>query len=420
MAITVASYANPTTIAKLIGQGFYVQSPIMKTASKRYVGQFSSNSITTPGTTTYVALDNRYTLQRSNTVTLEAIVDRTVPLTVQNPYRTAMQVVTTQQKLMVRDMYEQTGLPMGRVIAAGVEMDLISQFELYCFNSFDMTKTYNSGASGALDSPAKILQVTTFFRQYSIARDQEWYGIMSPYQLSQYFVGIESQFLPVTNEKALSVDIKARAQLQSFTVFDSEVLYQHVGGTAGGDTNAAVNATVSSGSTVVLKNLSVGATLLPGDRLIFTSSYPVNPQTRMDITTKNFSAVVASAATADGFGIATVTIWCGPQGINSTSTDPYRNLNRPLTENDGVQIITNFGMQLFYHKDAPLYAPIPQIEFDLASNQIGRATEPHSGLEMRMTRLGIPGTNVNSVYFDSLIAMGLIPELCALVMTTTA
>jgi hypothetical protein len=418
MTITTASYATPSTIAKAIAQGFWVQSVLIKTASQRYRGQFSENAITTPGTTTYVPLDNRFTVQRSNTVTLEAIVDRVVPLTVQNPYRTAVQMVTTDQKLLIRNLKEQTAVPMGRVIAAAVEQDLISQFELYCFNSFDLTKTYNGSASGYLDTNAKMLQAATFFREYSVPEDGKWYAAMNPTNLAQLFNGYQSEFLPITNEKALAMDIRARGEIQSFKTFYSQVLYTHVGGTAGGDSNAAVNATVSSGSTVVLKNLSVGATLLPGDRLIFTSSYPVNPVTRNDITSKNFTAVVAAAATADGSGIATVQIYVGPQGINATTTDPYRNLNRPLTANDGVQIITNFAMQLFYHQDGVLYAPIPQIAFDLAASQVGTATDPNSGVQMRMTNMGIPGTNVNSFYLDALIAMGIVPELCILMMTT--
>lgn len=416
--ITMPSYASPTMVAKRIVQEFWTQSPVIKTANTDYAFLFESNKFTTPGTSFDVALDARFTLQRTDAVTLEGIVDRTVPVTVQNPYRMAAAYTTTAQKLLIRDLERQTIMPMASTIAAGIEQDLYAQFEMNVYNSFDCTTTYSNSASGLMDTQEKVLQVTTFFRNYSIPKKgNPWYMAARPNDLGALTTNFYSQFLVKTNESALKNDIDAVGTFQSFESYYSEILYTHDGGTAGGATGATVSATVGTGNTVTLTGLTAGLTFEVGDRITFVNSYKVNPVTRQDITSAPFQAVVGANATVAGGGTVTLTINVGPGGLNATTTDPNRNLNRPLTAGDSVKIFSQFAMNLFYTASAVLFAPITQEPFDVAPNQKGQYTDPHSKVSLRVTKYPSPGTNQNTVYVDALMAMGIAPEGSALVMT---
>lgn len=417
MTITVPSYATPTLVAKRIAQRFYTQSPLIKTAYRGYQFMFDSNKFTTPGSTFNVALDNRFSLQRTDAITLEGIVDRTVPVTVQNPYRMGAACTTTAQKLFIRDFDQQTIDPMGATISAGIEQDLIAQFELNCYNWFDYTTTYNSGASGLLDTPTKVGQIATFFRNYSIPSTMAWYGSILPNDYQAMVDAFPSSFYPKTNDSVLKDDIKAREvkRINSYDLFFSEVLYKHVGGTAGGATGVTVLTTVGSGNTVTLTGLTNGLTFAIGDRLTFNASYKVNPVNRMNIT-QNFQAVVAAAATVSG-GNVTLTINVGPGGLNSTTSDPNRNLNRALTAGDSVSIVSNFYMNLFYTETAVLFAPIEQEPFMVAANQRSAKNDPNSKMKFRVTMYPSPGTNQNTIYVDALMTMGLAPEMACMALT---
>lgn len=415
--ITIPAYANPTLVAKRVVQEFWTQSPVLKTANTDYAFMFDSNKFTTPGSTFQVPLDNRFSLQRTDAVTLEGIVDRTVPVTVQNPYRMGAAYTTTAQKLFIRDLERQTIMPMASTISAGVEQDLYYQFETNCYNFFDQTSVYNNAASGLMDTQQKVLDVTTFFRNYSIPKKgNPWYMAARPNDLGTLTTNFYSQFLVKTNESVLKNDIDAIGTFQSFESFYSEILYTHVGGTAGGSTGVTVLTTAGTGTTITLTGLTNGLTFQVGDRIEFESSYKVNPVTRQDITSMKFQAVVASAGTVTG-GNVTLTINVGPGGLNSTVTDPTRNLNRPITAGDSVKIWSRFAMNLFYTARAVLFAPIKQEPFDVAPNQRGMYTDPHSKISLRVTKYPSPGTNQNTMYIDALMAMGIAPEGTALVMT---
>jgi hypothetical protein len=418
MTITVSNYAAPTLIAKRIAQEFYTQSPLIKTANTEYKKMFNTNAITTVGSVVNVPIDNRFTLQRSNTVVSEAIVDRTVPLTVQQPYRTSVNYTTTDEKLFIRDLDDQTAKPCAAVIAAGMEQDLIQQAELYGYNFLDFTSTYDNAATGLLDNKSKILQAATFFREYSVPSNMPWYLNMTPGDYASLANGTaaSSQFFPKTNDAILRDDIKAIGHVSSFDCYWSEVIYSHVAGTAAGDTNVQVAATVSSGSSVQLKGLTPGATIVAGDRLTFTDSQKVNPVTRQDIS-QNFTATVVTGGTADGGGLLTVTIYVGSAGINANSSDPNRNLNRPLTLNDAVQIMGNHKLNIAYQKRGILFAPIDQIQFDVAPNMKGQYRDPHSGMGFRVTKFPSPSTNTNVLYLDALAATGIAPELVCVMCT---
>lgn len=419
MTITVPSYATPTLVAKRIAQRFYTMSPLIKTGYKGYEFMFDNNKFSTPGTTFNVALDNRFTLQRTDAITLEGIVDRTVPVTVQNPYRMGAAYTTTAQKLFIRNLDEQTINPMAATISAGIEQDLIAQFELYGYNFSDFTTTYNSSASGLLDTPSKVGVISTFFRNYSIPSEMPWYGAIRPDDYQAMIDGFPAAFFPKTNDSVLHDDIKSKdaKRINSYDLMWSEVLYKHVGGTAGGATGVTVSSTASTGTTVVLAGLTPGLTFIPGDRIVFLASYKVNPVTRDDISSANFQAVVAAAATVGGGGTVSLTVYVGPGGINSTVSDPNRNLNRALTAGDSVQIITSFCMNLFYTSNALLFAPIEQEPFDVAPNQRSAKNDAHSKLRFRVTKYPSPGTNQNTMYVDALMAMGIAPEGTSMALT---
>jgi hypothetical protein len=155
--------------------------------------------------------------------------------------------------------------------------------------------------------------------------------------------------------------------------------------TTGSRTNGTVSGAGQSGSTLVVTGLGAGATVAAGDTFTVAGVYAVNPQNRQTTgVLRQF--VVTAAATADGSGNATLSIF--PALNTAASNQQYQTVTASPANAAAVTwdvaASTQYVANVAYHKNAFTLATA-DLE-DVAQYGAWASRRNYKGISMRIAR----------------------------------
>lgn len=155
--------------------------------------------------------------------------------------------------------------------------------------------------------------------------------------------------------------------------------------TSGSRTNGTVSGANQTGSTLVVTGLGAGATVAAGDTFVLQAVYGVNPQNRQSIGVQR-QFVVTAAATADGSGNATLSIF--PPINTAASNQQYQTVTG--SPGNGATVIwdvaasTQYVANVAYHKDA--FTLVTADLEDVSQYGAWGGRRMHKGISMRIVR----------------------------------
>lgn len=176
-------------------------------------------------------------------------------------------------------------------------------------------------------------------------------------------------------------------------------------------TNGTVNGAAQTGSSLILAGLGAAGTVNKGDTFTIAGVFGVNPQNRQSTgVLRQFT--VAAAATADGAGNATVSIF--PPINTAASNQQYQTVSAGPANGAAVTwdiaASTSYVANLAYHKDAFTLATA-DLE-DVSQFGAWGARRNYKGISMRIARQYAIGTDTVPVRIDVLYGYAAIyPEL---------
>jgi hypothetical protein len=181
--------------------------------------------------------------------------------------------------------------------------------------------------------------------------------------------------------------------------------------TTGSRGNGTVSGAGQTGSTLTVTGLGAGATVAKGDVFTIAGVYGVNPQNRQTTgVLRQF--VVTAAATADGSGNATLSIF--PAINTAASNQQYQTVSagpaNAAAVTWDVAASTQYSANLGYHKDA--FTLVTADLEDVSQYGAWGARRMHKGISMRISRQYAIGTDTVPCRIDVLYGYAAIyPEL---------
>lgn len=308
--------------------------------NREYSDQFAKTGAKV-GATVSVRKPVRFIGRTGPNLSVENVVETTVPVTLDTQFGVDFQFSSTELTLNIDEFSARYLKPAMATIANKIDLDCTGLFKTVA-NSTGVAGTTPSAISTLLTA-GKMLDNEAAPRDgsRSIVWDpaanasmvQAASGLFNPTSKigEQYASGI---FVP-----ALGFDIGMDQNIQTVV--------------SGTRTNGTVSGAGQTGTTLTVTGLGAGATVAAGDTFTTAAVFSVNPQSRMSTRIlRQFT--VLNAATADGSGNATLTIF--PAINTAASNGQYQTVtNSPANAavvTWDVAPATQYTVNLAFHKNA--------------------------------------------------------------------
>lgn len=351
------------------------------------------------GATVNARKPNRFVGTTGPNLNIENVNETSVPITLTTQFHVDFTFSSQELTLTVDRFAERYLKPAMATIANKIDFDGLA-LAANVANNVGTVGTTPSDIKVLLDAGVKLdNEAAPRDRQRTVVWDPATNGSMvkaaaglfnAPQKISeQYESGI---FVP-----ALGFDIGMDQNINTLTT--------------GTRTNGTVNGASQTGSSLILAGLGAGGTVNKGDTFTIAGVFGVNPQNRQSTgVLRQFT--VTAAATADGSGNATVSIF--PPINTSASNQQYQTVSAGPANGAAVTwdiaASTAYSANLAYHKDAFTLATA-DLE-DVSQFGAWGARRNYKGISMRIARQYAIGTDTVPVRIDVLYGYSAIyPEL---------
>jgi hypothetical protein len=163
--------------------------------------------------------------------------------------------------------------------------------------------------------------------------------------------------------------------VMDFDLYKSNNVRKHTSGVLGA--GAQVNSTGTSGTTLVLKGLTSGDSLVVGDTVTLAGVYAVNPVNKRTVSSDRLMQFVVTTAGAEAGNAMTVTI--SPEPIASGA---YQNVSALPQDSAAVTVKASHVANLVITKDTLVMATMP---LKLPKSATIKEIVTYKGLSLMMT-----------------------------------
>jgi hypothetical protein len=351
--------------------------PFVMTGSRIYQDDFTSTGYKI-GDTLQVRRQNNFVVGDGSTAVPQGIIETVENITVAHQYHALISYTVQDLTLRIEDFSRQFIQPAIQNIISQMEHDIDAAAETQ-LNFFTGVAGTPINSFTAVDlAGAKLLE-----QGVNISSDA--YLAMTVRDGSSLKSALLNNFTPVFNEDI--VRQSAIGHLSYFDIFQSQNVFKHTAGAGptlhAGDT-LTMNATVTSGNTLVLTGATASVTnyFLPGDLITVVGAHSVNPLTRLS-TGQNMQFVVQQAANSTVGGLVTVIV--SPVIITDTSS-PLQNVDVPLTAGLAVTVVPSYNINIAYPSRALdiVCPPLYKLQVPYTSTSV----DPETGLSLTITQTG--------------------------------
>jgi hypothetical protein len=402
------SYLTSTLLAKEAAAQLAVASTFPMTGNKKYQSLWTQNYFT-KGNTINVPLDNRYVVQRGDTISASDIVDREIPMTVLPLFSQAINVKPTDYQRSIRDFGEMFLKPAATTIAATMNGTIAAGA---------LTTGYiTSGVVGTpINTFAALRNARADMLKFAMPKRQRWMSALTLDDSAALQNSLNNQFNLEINSPILNDAMLGR--LAAFDIFEDQGIQKHAGYTGAIGTPVLAADVVDGATTISLTGLTTGITdiIVAGAKIEFVDAYAVDGVYHKPIN-KKFQVVATANATSSGGGTATVSI---SPTVETTSTDALRNCSgitdtTKITSGTAVTISQNYNANICY-TDMGLYCAIPPLQpFGYAKSST--FTDPNSGISCRVSITSDILNNLDLVRMDCQLAFAWNPEQMLVLMS---
>lgn len=281
------------------------------------------------------------------------------------------------------DSLEQFVTPVMAQLAADIDKDGYALY--YKAENLVTPGSYTSGVPAAftgadiatlrpfLDAKARLVEK-------SAPNDGNFYAAVSPAASAGLVDGLKSLF-QAADEIADQYKRGLMGMAAGFQFVESQSLPTHVNGTRTNTTPLIDGA--QTGSSILLKGAGNAVTVKRGDQFTIGGVFAINPLTRTATNKLQVFAVQADAVASAG-GAVTVSV---VPAINVTA--PNQTVSAQAADNATVTWMgaanVSTDVNLAWHKDAMMVAFF-DLDSDLPGAEAGKATDPESGMTVRVAK----------------------------------
>jgi len=336
------AYNSTSFVAPDLLIDFQKKSPLAGTVYSNYTGAFDSGKNWDYGSTIKIPLPNKAIVNTGATISsFDDVKERFAETTVSYRYNTNMSFTSKDLTFNTKHIFAQRFIePHASALAAKYEYDLAQEI-------FKHTYLFTGTAGSAISSTKAIFLLDSTMNKMNIRMNDRWLAINeNSFADIASISGFQNSF-----DGQMTKQINRDAQLgrlATLQTFRSTRMVNHIAG-VGLDTATPANgfvaagtvkAEVSSGNTMTITGLTANSTGVfnPGDKLVFTGYYHVDPELRIN-TDLTFSVTVTNdtAVDADGSGDAVITF--DPYIISDTA-NPNRNISAAIAATTAVKLVT--------------------------------------------------------------------------------
>ena len=387
------SFVNSSLISKDAAIYFKNMDTFMATGNRAYQGMWS-NGMYDAGDTISIRLDNQFEVKQGDVVTVGDISESTLPLTLQPIYSVPVEYTTVD---LTTDLYQGWS---DRVLRPAIR-NLVSKIN-YDIAAAARTQVYHTAGNttSAINSFAAVEEPGTIMMELGCPLDDRWYMAMTPKDGSALKSALQNSF----NDR-LNRDISDRSALGYLSYFDmyfdQSINNQTVTATKGAGP-FTVNANVLDGATsITIAGLTpTTGTIAAGERFEVAGVQSVN-RINKTATGRTMSFVATAAATADGAGVATVSV---APTVYGPLVPTLQNVSALPVATDVVTFdsgVSQYKVNLAYTANALHVVMPPLAPLDTPESEV--FTDAESGISLRISKSGEILNNKNILRIDALV-----------------
>jgi hypothetical protein len=395
-------------LAKEAAAQLAAASTFTMTGNKKYQDLYTQRYFT-PGNTINIPLDNRYVVQRGDTVTASDIVDRQLSMTVLPLYSQAVNVKPTDYQRNIRDFGEMFLKPAAHTIAANMNSTIAAGA---------ITSGYiHDGVVGTpINTYATLRNARADMLKFDMPKRQRWMAALSLDDSAALQNSLNNQFNTDINSPILNDAMLGR--LAAFDIYEDQAIQKHAGYTGAIGTPVLAADVADGATTISLSGLTAGISdiIVAGAKIEFDDAYAVDGVHHLPVN-KKFQVVATANASSDGGGLATVSI---SPTVETTSTDALRNcqgITDPTKISSGtpITISQNYNANICY-TDMGLYCAIPPLQpFGWAKSST--FTDKNTGISTRISITSDVLNNLDVIRMDCQLAFAWNPEQMLVLMS---
>jgi len=360
--IAVTQYITNEILIRYLSQVKYV-----KTAYRGFDKQYKNLQYATGETLSY-RLEENYTAEAGWVATPQDIIQRVSTITVDQNFHVMIALDGTELTLKRQadaPFLNERLLAKARALAEKAESTIAEKLKYSGY--------YTAGSPASpLNSISAINIARARMVEIGIPDDGMRYMALTPMASATIANSAQNYFNKKINNAAIMEGYLGHAA--GFDFFETVFNTTQIAGSGDGTSAVAgvipcgqINATVSSGNTIVLKGLPANATgvVKKGDVIRVDGSHFVH-RTVKSKTTQLAQFVVQADAGANGSGIVTITV---EPAIEVSG--PYQIINTALQVNANVSLYATHDVSYAYHRNAIVFAapPIKALEGGVISSR---------------------------------------------------
>lgn len=358
--------------------------------NKEYSDQFAKTGAKV-GSTVNVRKPVRFIGRTGPNLVIENVVETVVPVVLDTQIGVDFQFSSTELTLNIEDFASRYITPAMANIA--------NRIDLACTALYSTVANQVGTAGVTPNNIAVLLAAGTRLDQEAAPRDGQRAIVWDPAcngSMVQAASGLFNAAKPISSQYESGIFVPALG----FDIGMDQNVQVVISGTR---TNGTVSGANQTGSTLLITGLGAGATIAAGDTFTVAGVFAVNPQSRQSTRVlRQFTAL--SAATADGTGNATVSIF---PAINTTTVNAQYQTVTAGPANAAAVVFdvaanTQYTVNLAFHRDAFTFASADLLVpggVDMAG------VRQHNGVSMRMVRAYNINTDIFACRLDVLFGV---------------
>lgn len=388
--MAINDYLTSSLISKEAVALFSTQNSLIATGYRKYENMFEGGTYA-PGQTVNVREDNFFQVQRGDSVTAQAIVEDSQPLTILPLFSVPVRYKPTDLQREMVDFSAEVLEPAVRALVAEMNAEIWR-------NSLTQVPLWAGSAASNLNSYNSIDQFNPIMTNIGMDKAYKRYMCLNPTQASQLRSAnsLQNSFLDTLN-KDITMDARI-GRLAGFDMMEDSEMGLFLAGTHAAAGNITVKTTVSTGNTIVLTGLSGGATFKIGDVISIAGITSVN-NVRQASTGDARGFTVQADATEAGSDV-TLTVFPAIDFVvprqklsSATSTIPATSI---------VTVVGDHTVNLAYTERGLLCAIPPLAPLDSPDSKV--STDKKFGVSIRISKSAEVLDNMNILRLDAQMA----------------
>ena len=387
------SFITSSLIAPRAQVAFKMANTSLREAAANYQKLYNNQTFET-GNTVNVRLDNQFEVQRGDSVTAKDIVERSVPLTIEELYSVNVKIKPTDLQREIGDFTDHFINPAMENLAAQINTNVLAKANQQIW-------MYTGSAASNISSYAAADLDNVRMKEMGIpmaGAGKSWIQILTNNDASLLRAALNNNFNQPRTKGIL--DASSLGRLGAFDIFEDQSLPIH-NTFVGAIGTPIVNGAVASGTTIVASGFTASKTgiLKAGDIVEFSGSYFVNKVSKLS-TGRLYTAIVAADADSSAGGAVTFTI-----NEPIVSTGPRKNISAEIANGATITVIgqtveTTYKTNIAYAPGALILVNPPLEPFRGDDSTVFSK----GGMSIRTTFYSDPENNAQKIRIDAQIA----------------